>query len=55
MKINEWIYQRNNAMLNRHHVYVCPKCGREVNVKENFCPKCGACFNLAAYKRYHGE
>ena len=35
MEFLEWKYQRNNSMLKRHHVYICPKCDREVEVKEN--------------------
>ena len=54
-EILEWKYQRNNSMLKRHHVYICPKCDREVEVKENFCPRCGGCFSKSAYKKYHGE
>ncbi len=55
MEFLEWKYQRNNSMLKRHHVYICPKCDREVEVKENFCPRCGNCFNKSAYEKYHGK
>lgn len=50
--IGEWIYQRGNAAMAKHHWYVCPNCGKIVDQKENFCPTCSLPFDLNAYKKY---
>lgn len=50
--VGSWIYQRANAPIARHHWYVCPRCDKMVEQRENFCPRCGLVTNIDAYKKY---
>lgn len=55
MKVATWKYKRYPNGSKKHHCYVCPRCEREVDNKENFCPTCGKCFSKAAYEKYKDE
>ena len=49
----EWIYVKGNSPVSKHHWYVCPRCAKTVDMKENFCPKCGLVMNKVALDTYN--
>lgn len=36
-----WEWRHDTAVPVFRKKYVCPECGRQTVIKENFCPKCG--------------